>query len=125
MIEILLPIRKEFSDKIFSGEKKFEFRKSIPKSQVSKIYVYESRSCGIIVGEICVADVLCDTPEALWNVTKQASGIDYDSYLSYFKGKTKAYAYPIKSFIKYECPKGLSDFGLSRAPQNFVKVQKR
>lgn len=124
MIEIVLPIRKEFSDKIFSGEKKFEFRKSIPKNHVSKIYIYESRGCGAIVGEIDVDYVLCDTPKDLWNVTKQASGIDYESYLTYFKGKTKAYAYPIKKYTKYECPKNLSEFGLSTAPQNFVKIKK-
>lgn len=125
MIEIILPIRKEFSDKIFSGEKKFEFRKNVPINPVSKIYVYESRGAGAIVGEFTVDSVITGCPEDLWDATKHASGINLDSYLAYFHGKSKAFAYPIKTFVRYERPKRLSEFGLSAAPQNFVKVDRR
>lgn len=123
MIEIILPVRKVFSDKIFSGEKKFEYRKAIPLDRVSKIYIYESRGSGTIVGEIEVDEVLSEEPEKLWQLTKDAAGIDHASFRQYFNGRAMAHAFPVKSYLKYERAKSLSEFGLSSAPQNFVKIK--
>ena len=42
MATILLSIKPEYANKIFDGQKRYEYRKRIPKKEVSKIIVYSS-----------------------------------------------------------------------------------
>lgn len=124
MKTILLPIRKEYSDKIFSGIKKYEFRKSLFSENIEKILVYESRGSGTIVGELMIAGVISGSPDSVWEKTKGYSGINRDDYVKYFKGKHTAYAYVIADCHRYDKSKFIADYNLSRAPQNFVWIER-
>ena len=60
---ILMSIHKNFIDKIFSGNKPFDFRNILPKnlSINDKIYFYETsknNGCRKIVGEACVEEII-------------------------------------------------------------------
>ena len=72
-----------------------------------------------IVGEAEVEKVLVDTPEVIWEKTKEYSGINKKFYDQYFRRRYIAVAYQLKNVIKYDIPKELSDFGIKRAPQSF------
>ena len=51
-MKVLLSIKPEFVEKIFSGEKRFEYRKSIFKQQnIDTIVIYSTMPVGMIVGE--------------------------------------------------------------------------
>ena len=90
---VLLSIKPEYADKIFSGEKKYEFRKSIFKNtDIEKVVVYASSPVQKVIGEFTIADILNDDIEKIWNETAHYSGITKDFYLSYFSNKEKAYA---------------------------------
>lgn len=56
-MKILISIKPQFVDKIRRGEKKFEFRRVLPKHQeVDTIIVYASKPVGKVVGEMIIGD---------------------------------------------------------------------
>ena len=86
---IILSIHPCHIEKIFSGEKIYEFRKIIP-SDIQNIVVYATSPIKKIVAVLEVDKVLTDTPESIWKQTNKHSGITKDFFMSYFSGKEKA-----------------------------------
>lgn len=102
-MKILLSIKPEFVKEIFTGNKKFEYRKSIfKKAEVKSVVIYATMPIGRIVGEFSIEKILQDTPSRLWKDTSSKSGISKGYYDSYFKGRNKAYALQIGELIEYE-----------------------
>ena len=120
MATILLSIKPEYANRIFDGQKQYEYRKRIPKKEVSKIVVYSSAPEQAVIGEIEVIKTLKMKPTPLWNSTKANAGISRSKYRKYFSGCTMAYAFVIGSFEKYPSSKSLADFNIQSAPQSFV-----
>ena len=120
MATILLSIKPEYANRIFDGQKQYEYRKRIPKKEVSKIVVYSSAPEQAVIGEIEVIKTLKMKPTPLWNSTKANAGISRSKYRKYFSGCTMAYAFVIGSFEKYPTSKSLADFDIQSAPQSFV-----
>ena len=102
-VKALLSIKPEFAEKIFSGEKGFEFRKAIFSREVSCIVLYVTAPVGKIVGEFKVLNILEDTPASLWEKTCDHAGVSKQFFFSYFKGRQKAFAIEIGSPRKYTC----------------------
>ena len=98
-MKALLSIKPEFAEKIFSGEKIFEFRKIIFSKYVSNIVLYVTAPVGKIIGEFKVVNILEDNPESLWEKTCDQAGISKQFFFAYFKGRQKAFA------IEIGCPK--------------------
>lgn len=120
MATILLSIKPEYANRIFDGQKQYEYRKRIPKKEISKIIVYSSAPEQAVIGEIEVVKTLKMKPTPLWNSTKANAGISRSKYRKYFSGCTLAYAFVIGSFEKYPTSKSLADFNIQSAPQSFV-----
>lgn len=118
---IILSIHPCHIEKIFSGEKIYEFRKIIP-SDIQNIVVYATSPIKKIVAILEVDKVLTDTPESIWKQTSKHSGVTKDFFMSYFRGKDRANAIIIKSFLKLKEPKPLSFVGIEYAPQSFVYI---
>lgn len=121
-MKILLSIKPQFVEKIISGEKKYEFRKTeFKRKNIDTIIVYSSGQVKKIVGEIKFKKVLCDTPKEIWNLTHLHSGLSFDSFMAYFEGKQKAYAIVIDEFVPYKKMLSLKDrFPGVKAPQSFI-----
>lgn len=113
--EIIVSIHPKWCEKIFSGEKDIELRKTYPSKGYSfKAYIYETKPGeGAVIGEILVN--MC------WknyrNRDDDNSCLTDEEIQSY--GNGKAYGWHIIHFEKYDQPKLLSDFGLTRAPQSW------
>ena len=60
-MNVILSIKPEFVEKIFSGEKQYEYRKVLFKQKVDTVYIYASRPISKIVGEFKIEKILCDT----------------------------------------------------------------
>ena len=101
-MKALLSIKPEFAEKIFSGEKGFEFRKATFSRHVSSIVLYVTAPVGKIVGEFKVVSILEDTPASLWEQTRNQAGISKQFFFTYFKGRKKAFAIEIGNPRKYE-----------------------
>ena len=114
-MKVLISIKPEFVEKIFSGEKQFEYRKSIFKRQnIDTIIIYETKPIGKIVGEIQFNEILVDTPQNIWNKTKEKSGIS----------EKLAYAIKINKTIKYDKAINPKEEGLIfTAPQSFRYIK--
>lgn len=122
MCTILLSIKPEYSERILSGEKKFEFRRKCASRRVSKILIYTSAPKMKIVGEVEVNGVLSLSPEKLWKKTSGFAGISHEKFMAYFSKKDNAYAYQLGKVIKFKREKSLSDYGVKTPPQSFVYI---
>ena len=123
-MKVLLSIKPEFVEKIFSGEKKFEYRKAIFKNNsISSVIIYSTMPVGKIVGEFSFKEIHKKSPKELWRETKEYSGISKDFFFDYFKNKTEACAIEIENVQKYEKPiDPHTMFPNFTAPQSFFYV---
>ena len=100
-----MAIKPQFVEKIRRGEKKFEFRRVLPRHQeVDTIIVYESKPVGKVVGEITIAGYLTLTVDEMWERAKGESGLTREEFFDYFHGKKNAHAIAIGSYRDYEQP---------------------
>lgn len=125
-MKILLSIKPQYVDKIVSGEKKYEFRKTIFKrEQVDTIVVYSSGKVGKLIGEIKFKTILSDTPLNIWNKTKKEAGLSKEDFFDYFMNKNIAYAVKIESFKPYSRAVSIQEkYPGVNPPQSFVYVEK-
>ncbi len=100
----LLSIKPFFAEKIFSGEKKVEFRKSSFKQSITTVLLYATMPVGKVVGQFEIETILCDNPAKLWIETKDIAGISLDIFNKYFYGRNIAYGIKIKHVIQYPVP---------------------
>lgn len=122
MATILLSIKPEYTNRILSGEKQYEYRKHIPQDTITRIIIYSTDPEKKVVGEVSVKGILSMCPTQLWEQTKKNAGIPRSKYRQYFKGCKKAFAYQLGNVIKYDPYKSLADFNVSQAPQSFVYI---
>lgn len=121
LMKVLLSIKPEYAEKIFNGEKRFEFRKSLfGNVGVTAVVIYVTKPVGKVVGEFEITEVLRDKPSKVWALTKRFAGIDKVFFDSYFEGRDVAVAIGVGAVRKYKKPLELTHFGDSvTAPQSF------
>ena len=121
-MRVLLSIKPEFIEKIFKGEKLYEFRtRKFKRNDIKIIIVYASSPIQKVVGEIEIEQIIEGKKDQLWNITKQSSGVSKNYYDEYFKGKDYAYAIKIKKVKRYKTYLSLEkDFNIYSAPQSFI-----
>lgn len=101
-MKVLLSIKPEFADKIFSGEKLYEYRKvCFSRRDIKTIVVYATQPVGRLVGEFDIEEVIEGSPDSVWNNTKYFSGITKSFFSRYFSGRELAYAIKIINARKY------------------------
>ncbi|MDF9867288.1 putative transcriptional regulator [Bacilli bacterium PM5-3] len=120
MCKILISINPEYVNKIFSGEKIYEFRKIKAKYKPDKIIIYCTAPVSAVVGEAAVTDILSESPNDLWSITRHEGGVNEEFFFKYFKNKSIAIAYKLDKIIKYDKKIPLSEYGINFAPQSFV-----
>ena len=89
-MNVILSIKPEFVEKIFSGEKQYEYRKILFKQKVDTVYIYASRPISKIVGEFKIDEILCDNPGNIWKETKRQSGVTRKFFDKYYKSASSA-----------------------------------
>ena len=119
---ILMSIKPEYVDKIFSGEKKYEYRKRLCKEKIDTIIVYSSSPIQKIVGELKIKQVLYDKKNVIWNKTYKHGGITKIKYDKYYENCGYVVAYEIEKAILYDKQKDLKDFNVRMAPQSYVYI---
>lgn len=120
MCTILLPIKPEYANKIVDQTKLYEYRKNVCKRDIDKIVIYSTSPVKRIIAEVEVKSIISNTPNKLWDETKQYSGISKTKYMKYFENKDIAFAYKLGKVIVYEQPKKLKDIGIDYYPQSYV-----
>jgi predicted transcriptional regulator len=120
-MRVLLSIKPEYAEKILNGTKRFEYRKAAPRNEaVHTVVIYATMPVGKVVGEFEVGGVIRESPEALWNQTRAASGITREFFDKYFSGREEAVAIAVRKPKRYTTPKKLKEVsGSSTPPQSF------
>lgn len=121
--KILLSIHPEYVNRIISGEKKWEFRKVLPKGRFDTIVIYSTYPVRKVIGEVECTGIFMGTPAKVWEETKDCRGIEKDKYFSYYRDVKEAVAFRLGNVTIYEVPKTLEELGLSNAPQSFVYLK--
>ncbi len=111
----ILSIKPQFVTEIVAGKKLYEYRKTIFKQPVEKVYIYASAPVSKIVGEFQPVDVVSGTPMEVWKRTKAYAGITKRFYDEYYRGREVAYAIHIQNLKIYDTPQTLD----RQAPQSF------
>ncbi|MGL6119737.1 MAG: hypothetical protein ACRC0V_04460 [Fusobacteriaceae bacterium] len=120
-MEVVMSIKKQYSDLMLSGEKTVELRR-VFNGKIKKCYIYESRGCGKVVGEFEIAHISCNDHDWIGAIY-QCACINKEDFIKYSRDR-KLYHIFIKNVIKYDIPKTLEEFGIKRAPQNYCFIQK-
>jgi predicted transcriptional regulator len=122
-MDVLLSIRPEYTEKLFSGEKRYEFRKCKPREKIEKVFIYESRGSRKIVGWFTIRSVHSGSPEEIWEKCKDRGGIQKTRYLAYCNGRHIIYAFEIDRIVRFDQPVNPSTIIPNfKPPQNFVYV---
>ena len=122
-MKVLLAIKPQYIEKIFSKEKKFEYRKNIFKNKkVDTIIIYSTAPVKKIVGEFKIKRIIKDSPCNLWELAPKNTGITKEKFYKYFENKKEGYAIEIGDIKKYKKYKELKDFSLKTAPQSFIYI---
>ena len=124
-MKVILSIKPEFANKIFTGDKHYEFRRSIfkQKKEVKTVIVYASAPISKVIGEFDLEYIIENKIDELWEITKNYSGISENFYRQYFTGKVQGFALKVKEPKLYEKPLDIQDaYGL-KAPQSFAYVR--
>ena len=125
MSVILMSIKHEYVDKIFTGEKKYEYRKRMCKEKIDTIIVYSSSPIQKVVGELKIKQVLYDKKSIIWDKTNRYGGITKTKYDKYYENCDYAVAYEIEKAILYDKQKDLKDFNVRTAPQSYVYIKNK
>ncbi len=121
-MRVLLSIKPEHADKIFAGDKWFEFRKAVHKdASVTTVVVYATKPVGKVIGEFSISDVHRDAPRRLWRKTKRGAGISQGFFDEYFSGREVGFAIEVAEARLYDEPLDLVHFVPNGyAPQSFL-----
>ena len=122
-MKVLLSIKPEFAMKIFSGTKKYEYRRAIFKNRdIGIVIVYATDPVRRVIGEFEIEHILYDEPQSLWLKTKNYAGISEKRFFDYFTNKLKGYAIKVKKATMYDDPLPLNSLQVSSPPQSFVYI---
>lgn len=117
----LISIRPRFVEKILSGEKRLEFRRSWAAEPVDILVIYSSSPVQRIVATANVVSLTEGSPTALWELAKvKRGGVPRQLIYDYFEGKKTGFAIEISDVLELEShvdPKKV--FKNFIAPQSF------
>lgn len=123
-MKVLLSIKPEYVEKIFSGIKKYEYRRNIFKNkEIETIVIYSTFPVKRIVGEFKIKNIVKDLPEKLWELAPENTGIDKEKFMRYFYDKKEGYAIEIGKIKRYKTPKSLEELSIKKAPQSFLYLK--
>lgn len=119
---IILSIHPRHVENILCGKKQYEYRKQIP-TDVQYIVIYATAPIKKIVAVVNVDAILMDTPQKIWEQTKNKAGISHNFYTDYFKNKTVAYAIKFRKLHELSNPVAHTVLdGVKCAPQAYMYV---
>lgn len=128
---ILLSIKPRFVKQIFEGVKTYELRRSLPKKEFNKVYVYSSSPTKKVVGYFTVKNIIRGMDKNLFwkrstnDCMLKFTGVTKQEYNNYFEGKEKMNAIHIDKLVLFDKPKDIKDFGVNCVPQNFLYLPKQ
>lgn len=102
---LLMSIKPEYMQKILTGNKTIELRRTRPKvAEGDLIIFYASSPRKAILGAATVISVVAGAPSSIWRKYKREVGITKAVYDSYYSYCNKAYGIILDSVWAYDSP---------------------
>ena len=122
---VMLALKPEWADRIYSLRKRWEYRPVIwSQHGIGKAVIYESLPRKAVTGEFTIGQVIKGTPEDIWKETGKESGMTRDQFMTMFEAKPVVYAIKVTNPKRYAKPRTVMDFGLAFIPQSFAYIPK-
>ncbi|MCY4263064.1 MAG: AAA family ATPase [Candidatus Dadabacteria bacterium] len=112
----LISIHPEHIDNIMSGKKVFEYRKILPRRDISFLVLYCTAPVKKILAVAEVVDRVTGLSEYVWNATSLGSGISHCAYRDYYSARRHASYFVLGNVYKITDPMSLSDLSGNRTP---------
>lgn len=106
---VLLSVRPEYADKIFSGTKTVELRRIFPKATIDTVLMYVTSPVKALVGITTVEKVIVQHPFALWKRVRNEAGITYEEFETYYEGASLGYAIFLDEVKRFSQPISLNE----------------
>jgi len=124
LITVCFSIKPVYSEKIMTGEKKYELRKRLPNGNMDFIVIYTTTPICKIVGYAKVKEVHVKTVNDMWEIVSSSAGICKKDYMAYFHGKDNAYAIELENIRRFKKPFNIKEINKNfSAPQSFCYVK--
>ena len=102
-MNVILSIKPRYAKLILSGDKRYEFRKSIfSEKYVQEAYIYVTAPIKKIVGLFEIGCIIRGRPEDLWDQLGIHSGMNEAEFFDYFKDAKIGIAIEIKRVEIFE-----------------------
>lgn len=117
------PIKKKYTDKILSGEKRCELRKRLPNSNLKFILIYATTPMARVVGYAEVKELHKNSVLNIWKRFSKISGISRADYFEYFSSNDTACSIELNRVYKFVRPFKVSDISENfKVPQSFCYI---
>jgi predicted transcriptional regulator len=121
--DLLMAIIPVVGRRIVSGKKKYEYRRSIFRQPVNRVYLYLSSPERKIAGYFIYQGYIEGSVREIWELTKARSAATEAAYLDYFKNAKKAFAIKIEDFVPFAEPVDPWETPGFLPPQSFRYVE--
>jgi len=131
---VILSIHPKWAEKIYSGKKEVEWRKSFPTEATPgmPVLIYETAPVCKVTGLffwIGTETLIIREPDfdgqKIHPVAQRlidAGCVQLDDLKKYLGGNGRLYAWNARCKMKFSRPRTLSEYGLSRAPQSWQYI---
>lgn len=91
--DVIISIRPNFAEAIFSGAKTTELRRRIPQIPVgTRLWIYATKPTGAVLGFARVDGVVSGSLEEIWVASVGQAGVSRAEFDDYFAGSEKGVA---------------------------------
>lgn len=120
----MITVRPPFSRWLVEGKKTMEIRTRIPKDLCigDFVYVVEAASGGKVIGCFLVGKLIIAHPVFLANPYYSQHRVPFEMFCEYVGSREEVFGICLKLLKKAKVLTNISDFGLSRPPQWFTKI---
>lgn len=127
---LLISVRPRFAEMIFAGTKKVELRRVRPRvGKGDLVFVYVSSPTMALGGAFEVREVVCSSPEAIWERFNGGTGLSKQEFDIYYKSKRTAFAIVIARYWELAAPVRLAKLRTERngfhPPQSYQYICKQ
>jgi predicted transcriptional regulator len=98
----LMSIQPQFAERIITGDKRVEFRKTLFRYPLSHVIIYCTEPVQQVIGFFEVEALDTATPQNLWERYSQVSGIPQGTFNAYYANCTTGVAIKIGRVFKLE-----------------------
>lgn len=108
---LVMSVKPRFARKLLAGEKTVELRRVLPRRTKPGdiIILYSTAPVGVFVGFCYVAEILCESPEALWRRVHGAASVTRAEFFEYFETARQAIGIVVERPATFENGLSLRD----------------